>query len=305
MKSDDLSRVSGLFYLERLTESDLALLATASGDARSVRERVLELRANPDRIAESLASRETFDILFGRRRLDPLLVATPFFVFAVLLAQTSRDLEEVGFVRERVAGRQIVPVFDGGELREFVADPLRRLFLADLLASYTHVASGRVWVKTGRGWRARRFSELDPVGLAQLAETLPSRERPAVYRRLGDLALFLAGVFPDHADRGQASPLRLARLERALEEHGPRKGSSGAGYRHDPPDEAELLEWVGRRSYRIAWEATHPKNVGLGRVVGEVAERFGHARRVLNLLTERYLFPRRDDLFPHRAAPPV
>ncbi len=73
---------------------------------------------------------------------------------------------------------------------------MRRLFLAELLSSYTHVASGTVWAKSGGRWRRRRFSELDPVQLARLAEVVPDWERLAVYRRLGDLALFLTGVFP-------------------------------------------------------------------------------------------------------------
>src|SRR5256885_13132420 len=38
-----------------------------------------------------------------------------------------------------------------------------RLFLAELLASYTNVASGSTLVKTSRGWPRHRFSELDPM----------------------------------------------------------------------------------------------------------------------------------------------
>ena len=90
----------------------------------------------------------------------------------------------------------------GDDLREFFAADGRRLFLTELLTSYTRVASGSTYVRTARGWRRRRFSELDPLRLASLLDAVPEAERPGIYRRLGDLALFLTGVFPDRTDRG-------------------------------------------------------------------------------------------------------
>ena len=109
-----------------------------------------------------------------------------------------------------------MPVFEVDPLREFVADPLRRLFLADLLASYTHVASGALWVKSRRGWRHRRFSELDPAQFAELILSVPPEERLVLYRRLGDLTLFLSGVFPDHVSSRPLPPIAVERLRRAV-----------------------------------------------------------------------------------------
>jgi hypothetical protein len=59
-----------------------------------------------------------------------------------------------------------------------------------------------------------------------------------------------------------------------------------------------LLERVGRRSYHMAWKATEDIGGSMSRVLGEVADGFGQARRFLNLLTDRYLFPFRDQWFP-------
>ena len=42
-------------------------------------------------------------------------------------------------------------VFDAPALRDFLAEPARRLFLAELLASFTRVASGRNRVRVGAG----------------------------------------------------------------------------------------------------------------------------------------------------------
>ncbi len=169
--------------------------------------------------------------------------------------------------------------------------PSRCFFLVELLASYTHVSSGVSWQRTRRGWRRRRFSELDLVGLAGLLEVVDPVERAGVYRRLGDLTLFLTGVFPDHAftvGLGGASVGRLLRL---------------SGVRSAPTEDAggrELLEFLGPRFYgkaaasvRVHGEAFTDELA----VMSEIGERFDDARRILNAVTDHYLFPLRDRWF--------
>ena len=51
-----------------------------------------------------------------------------------------------------------------------------------------------------------------------------------------------------------------------------------------------LLEGLGRRWYRLACTIAPVRTASMD-VVGDVAERFGQARRILNILTERHLFP--------------
>src|SRR5256714_2290932 len=181
----------GRQFPEPLTGSGLNLMAAAG--------QVAEVRGDPGRIEAVLDSRDLFRSLSSPQGRDPLLQGSPFLLFAVLVHRASRDLGQASFVEEWVGPRQRVPVFDVGELREFGASPMRRFFLAELLSSYTHVANGSVMVHTRRGWRRRRFSELDPLRLVELAELLPEAERPSVYRRLGGLALFFTGGFPDYA----------------------------------------------------------------------------------------------------------
>ena len=86
-----------------------------------------------------------------------------------------------------------------------------------MLASFTRVASGRYRVRGGGRTRTRRFSELDPVRLAGLLDGVPDAERPGVYRRLGDVSLFVAGVFPDYATLYGVGPASVARLLRAAQ----------------------------------------------------------------------------------------
>ncbi|HEX3630690.1 MAG TPA: hypothetical protein VHW91_09490 [Candidatus Dormibacteraeota bacterium] len=214
--------IAGL-YLEHLTDSDLGLLEAASQRPT--------VRREPEALLGALDDPAAYRAVFNQPGRDPLFQASPFLLFSLLIHRAARDLTQASFVDEWIGPRQRVPVFDVTGLREFGAEPARRFFLAELLASYTHVASGSVLVQTRRGWRRRRFSELDPLRLIELAELLPEQERPSVYRRLGDLALFLTGIFPDYAAERLVVNRERQQLERALDRgdgSGP-KSRTGSG----------------------------------------------------------------------------
>jgi hypothetical protein len=283
--------MSAFTYLEHLTDQDLSLLAATSGEPSDA------LRAEPDRIKQILAEPAVFDRIFGTGSQEAFLHASPFLVFAVLVHRVRRDLNDVRFINEWVGPGQRVPVFDIAALREFIDDPARRLFLAELLASYTHVASGSYFtrgksrdpdsMRGSRGWRRHRFSELDPMHLIELLDVVAEPERASVYRRLGDLALFLTGVFPEYTGGGRLlSPVARERLRRRL------LWSEG-----ELPAALELFELIGRRAYQAASKAT--QRPGLLDDLG--GQGFARSRRVLNFLTDRYLFPLREQWFPFAA----
>ena len=271
----------GTLYLEHLSDSDLTFLGAVGESGQDVRR-------EPERLETLIDNPQTFRLLFAAPGRDPLLRGSPFLLFAVLVHRVVRDLGQASFVEEWVGPRQRVPVFDAGSLRDFGADPLRRLFLAELLASYTSVASGSTLVRTNRGWRRRRFSEIDPLRMIELAELVPEADRPSVYRRLGDLSLFLTGIFPDYAGERLVAERERRRLERAL----------GAADREgaERQDGVWLLEQLGRRAYRIAQHGAD-RRAAMAGVLAEVSENFAAARRVLNFLTDRYLFPMRRQWF--------
>src|SRR5438874_1774082 len=111
----------GRLYLEHLSDADLALLSSAGEPARAV-------HPDPERIEALIDSPALFRVLFGTPGRDPLLRASPFLLFAVLIHRATRDLGAASFVEEWVGPRQRVPVFDVAGLREFGADPLRRAY---------------------------------------------------------------------------------------------------------------------------------------------------------------------------------
>ena len=191
-----------LLYLQQLSEADRQLLRVVAGAGVPVS-------------VVAVGSPAVEEAVFRRDEQANIEIGiSPFLAFAVAVHRTAEALETATFVEERWAPRVRIPVFDVVAVRALLSEPERRYFLVELLASYTCVASGVTWTRTARGRRRRRFSELDPGRLAGLLEVVETGERAGIYRRLGDLALFLLGVFPDHppALSSGAATDRLLRL---------------------------------------------------------------------------------------------
>jgi hypothetical protein len=282
--------LAGAAYLARLTEADLRALVHADQvTAAEAAGRIGALRRQPalildalDRPATSAAvlnlgdGRATARALDGR---DRFALISPFLMFAAAIHRTAADLSATAYAPERTAPRLRVPLFDAGQLSVYLGPPRHRLFLADLLASFARISGGLVHTP-GRPGR-RRWSDADPGRLAVLLDTVPAAQRPPVWRRLGDLALFLAGVFPDAAERlvgGQVAAARLARRTGLDPEAAPDGGA---------PD---LLEWLGAGWYRLAAAHAPPADASAAEL-REQAEHFRPARRVLNTAADRYLLP--------------
>jgi len=287
----------GSEYAAHLTDSDLKLLAAVAaaspggppGGPADAKADAGWLRRDPAAIPILLGDPRVFDAVFGRsedaaRAGSYAAPVSPFLTFAVAVHRTVTELASMDHVAERTGPRQRVPLFDAPALRDFIGSPARRLFLAELLASFTRVASGRYRVRGGGGRpRTRRFSELDPVRLAGLLDGVPDAERPGVYRRLGDVSLFLAGVFPDYATLYGVGPASVGRLLRAAQVPAAQHDQLAA------IPAIELLEQLGARWYRAACGLAPVRTARLD-VVAEVADRFRQARRVLNHIADQYLF---------------
>ena len=282
----------GSEYASHLTDADLRLLASVADAPEGTGQmsgatgpaEASSLRGDPAALLRLLEHPGVFRAVVGPGETAHGLAvpASPFLVFAVFVQRAAAELASMDHVPGRTGPGQRVPVFDAPALRDFLGEPARRLFLAELLASFTRVASGRYRVGGGGRMRTRRFSELDPVRLAGLLEAVPQAERPGVYRRLGDVTLFLTGVFPDYATAHALGPVNAARLLRAAQMPASQQDSLAG------TPVIELLEYLGARWYRAARDLA-PVATARVTVVGDVADRFRQARRVLNHLADRYL----------------
>lgn len=241
-----------------MADRDLEFLAPGQAAA---------LRRNPEFLTAALDAPRIFERLAGDP--DALLSVSPQLLFSVFLRRVVRDLGQSRFTLEASGGRSRVPVFDAPQVRAFLEEAAVRDYLAEMLASFTRVYSGSAWRRTRRGWRRYRFSELDLGSLQQLAAAAGEIDRFHLERRIGDVALLLAGVFADGA--------RLPRLRRPS---------------------IEELELTGALRYERA--ARHPLAVRCGEapVLSRLSGGFRLARKALNYLTDRYLYPFRASWFP-------
>jgi hypothetical protein len=298
MDLDDVALTAS--YLEHLTDDDLALLCRPDLGAASRGDYRRWVGARRGGIEGLLSSREVFEAVFVLDR-GALVGVSPFLAFGVAVHRAVQELRSAAYVPEWVGVGRRTPLFDVPRLREFASAPWRSFFLTELLASYSRVASGSVVVATRRGLRRQRFSELDPVHLAALLDVVSDAERPGVFRRLGDLALFLTGVFPDYVARHGFGPVDQGRLLRAgrtaLGGNVARRQGGPGLVVDDDVNAVALLCQLGRRWYQAASQLLPgpvPANVA---VIGEMPERFDDARRILSVVAERFLFPHQERWF--------
>lgn len=286
-------------YLRQLSAEDLELLASGASELQGLRDKPSAFRSHPELIEDLLARPTSFELVFGASEGSiSTQFASPFLLFAVAVHRVADELSRASYVTEWFGPRQRMPVFDVTNLRDFLQDGRRRLYLVQLLSSYTHVASGSVLVNTRRGIRRQRFSELDPIRLASVLDAVPDSDRSHIYRRLGDLALFLTGVFPDHTALHGFSQIEQDRLMRSgkLRAREQRPGSRSES-ELGQLGVVGLLEELGPRWYKMAHDCEPAIGASGSDLLNDLARRFGDARRVLNLLTDGFLFPWRSRWF--------
>lgn len=265
--------------VERLSEHDLQVLTRLAGAPGTVPALREQLSGSPEAIEPYLAHPDLYELVFADPDSGVIPGLSLLLAFSALVHQAKRDLGSATYVPEWVGAGERLPVFDVESLRRFIDDTTRRYLIIELLNSFTRVASGTLWVRTPRGYRRRRFSELDPVHLAEMVESLPTAQRAGGYRRLGDVALFLTGVFPDHTARNPVSAVGRARLARSIGVSSDER--FGAEY-------LRFLEQLGSAWYGRA-ASTPFLPIQFRESLEEMATGFTPARRFLNYLADRYL----------------
>ena len=199
-------------------------------------------------------------------------------------SEQARDLEEerlreVGFDAILDDPRTLNALMAG---REFSSAPASLVFyllvryalledgitdraLADYLAALL-LAFGRTGALHGLPEQVQQFEYLTDI---VAAGDLSSGTRAFMLRaHLGEFALWLSGVFPDHIS---------ARVRR--------RGAPGLDY----------FEQLGSRGFRMAARFEEAEKHGLDRVYTVCADQFPALRIALNRVADRHLFPARGD----------
>lgn len=259
--------------VRRLSDADLRFVVETVATRRQDHDRVVELvRDKPDIIDRMLEDENLF------RRLtsddEALVRVSPWLLFTVLLRHAARDLAQERFTIERVGTTERIPVFDSEQVAALLQDVMVRDYLADLLASFVRTESTTVYYRSGRHFRRRTFSDMDIDDMIVLANNVADEFRFPFYRRIGDICLFITGVFPEHVVVGHGTSQPVPVAGRSWR----RRGRTLADYQM----EAE-------RFYRLAAAHRVARDTGLDTVMLDLANNFSLARKPLNYITDRYI----------------
>ena len=265
----------------KLTEADLRFIAkTLYPDRRDLERVASALRDDREVLQAALGA----DRLFQRLSGDPeiLVQVSPRLFFAVLLRRAARDLRAASYTVERER-RQRIPVFDTHRVADLLGPADMRDYLADMLASFSKVQTYSVGYRVREGvWRRMRFNDLDIDALMRYAGALDEAQRFGPYKRIADVCLFVAGVFPEHAEVGAYNPVSGKR----------RPGSAGRPRRN-------LAEYrdEGQAFYRLAAKHATARIMSMVDILARLSTQFLEAQKALSYMTERYVWFDKHQLF--------
>lgn len=253
----------------KLDDKDLMFLIQTVATQRRDYEHIKEIvKDKPDLLDLMLDDEKLFRRLL--REEEALLQISPRLLFEILLRQARRELKREAYTVERVGLTWKIPVFDSSKVAELLEDRGIRDYLAEMLSSFTRTESAVLYLKRGTRIYRKRFSDMDFDDVEELSRFVEEKYRFPFYKRMGDISLFLTGVFPEYVD----SPYPRARV-RSLEE----------------------LEREGRKVYRLASEHEEARRSNLGDILWRLSENFDLARKSLNFISDRYIHRHKLTLF--------
>lgn len=255
----------------RFTDGDVRFLAAviAGDDAHAVARLLKRWRDHPDELDDHLEDDRVVRRLMAERQM--LFELSPRFLFSILLRRIRRDLGETPYTVERVHSDGRVVVFDAGHSYELLRSPEMLEYLVDLLVSFERVET--VLVHQPQARRARRLSTISIDDMLELASLVPPAQQPMVFRRIGDITLFVTGLFPDSVGRERRYPFGASVLQASVARHA----------------RIEDYEDEGRRFYRMAADRLFSSQPVLAHILMRLAEEFTAARKPLTVLSERYV----------------
>jgi hypothetical protein len=234
-------------------------------------ERFLEAMLEDDRLFERLMSGE-----------EILVQVSPWLLFHVLLRRARRDLKIETYTTERRRLQKVV-LFDTGEVIDLLEKESLRDYLVRMMVSFTRIESVTVRVRVRKHvWRRYRTNELDVEGLMRYSQAVDEPFRFEPYRRIGDVCLFLSGLFPSAIESKYRYPVSG--------QVRPRARSRTVASRED-------YEAHGRAFYRLAAEHEMAEAQGLDTVLEALSERFILAEKALSFVADRYLGLMKHQLF--------
>jgi hypothetical protein len=247
-----------------LSESDLRFLVESVATSRRDYDHIVNLiRDKEDLLEPMLEDPKLLERLFHDQQT--FMRISPHLLFSVLLRRVRKELEKEAYVLEPDSKGKRIPVFEAPAVAEMLSHKRTRDYLAEMLSSFARTNSGVIYWKERGSWHKRRFSDIDMDDMIELARITDPEMRPAFYKRIADIALFLSGIFPDYAALFVARRQTMFSVKRSLKDY----------------------EQEGKRFYSLAARETDQAH--WKPVLGTLAEKFTLARLALNSLSDRYV----------------
>jgi hypothetical protein len=264
-----------------LSYNDLLFMVETLIPERTDKERLVELIKDDEGFVEAmLRDEELFDRVIGDEEI--LVKISPELFFAVLLERVWKDLEKETHTVER-RYLQRIAVFDSDRVVDLLSRKQIRDYLAEMLVSFTRIESFTLPVRVRKGiWRKYRFNDLNVDSLIRYCQAIDEEHRFRFYKRIADVCLFLAGMFPEHIEAQYRYPLSRKMRPRVM-------GQSQRSM--------EDYEEEGRAFYELAAEHEVAKVRNLDGVLATLSENFILAEKPLAFMSDHYLGFRRHELF--------
>ncbi|MGQ0548639.1 MAG: hypothetical protein ACT4PY_03090 [Armatimonadota bacterium] len=250
--------------------SDMRFLARVVGETpEAAAVYVRAWQVDPERIDPWLDDERVLRQLMADD--NSVLEVSPRFLFTVLLRRIRRDLASIPYTVERIEPDGRLVVFDAPVVHELLrADEIFQ-YLVNLLVSFERIET--VTVRDPQRPGMRRLNTFNMDDMVELAALVDAPLRPLICRRIGDIALFVTGVFQEAIRRTARRPLSS-----------PFARTFVGRWRRMEDYEAE-----GRRFYGMAAGQLRDIQPDLARVLARLAGDFTIARKPLAVLAERYV----------------
>jgi hypothetical protein len=255
----------------RYTDADLQFLArtVGQGEARTAAAMLGAWRLDPTQADAWLDDRRVLATLMAGDQA--VVKLSPRFLFTVLLRRIRADLADIPYTVERVQSGGRLVVFDAGIVHRLLTVDEMFNYLVELLVSFERAETLTIR-RPHPAHGVRRLNTHSIDDMVELAALVEAPLRPTVFRRIGDIALFTTGLFPEAVRGSPRRPLTGLTATRL-----PRRWR------------LEDYEDEGRRFYRLAAELLTGTEPSLARVLSRLADDFGIARKPLAVLAERYV----------------
>ncbi len=265
----------------RLTEADLDFLVAAGAPEVQDKARLRQIISSDQDLQDAFIEDEK-TVRKVMADDEVVLKLSPRLYFEILLRKTRKEMEEASYTLER-DGTHKVAVFDTGEVIDLLSRQSVLGYLAHMLSTFIKIEGYTISYQVGPGlWRQIRFSDLDIDNLIRFSELVDEDYKLGFFKRIADLCLFLAGVFPEYVQSayrypgsGELRPQFFGRGRRSLEDY----------------------EEDGRKFYQMAAELPAAHHIELSEIFHLLYGNFRAAQKPLNFMAEHYLHFHRSNLF--------